>query len=141
MVERANITIRPQNRACPLPGMVIDPARLPYFKRIKPYERQTSKGAAWRSWVDDTGKAVNFKCPECGEIYTYDHDSKCKWTPDKLTSEERADIERGDPKMIPMLCYLEKIKLLISSFDRNLKKISGKERREKRFLGKCAAVK
>jgi hypothetical protein len=113
--------------------MAIDPDR--HFKR-----RAGPNTAPLSSipWVDDSGNAVNFKCPECGLIFTYDHNDKCKWTPDKLTPQERGEIERRDPEMIPVLCYLEKIKRSVPSFDRNLRIVSGKERRMKRFLSKCS---
>jgi hypothetical protein len=59
-----------------------------------------------------------------------------------MTRAERADLEARDPEMIPVLQFLEKMEKYVPKFEghANNKRISGEERREKRFLSKCAAV-
>lgn len=59
-----------------------------------------------------------------------------------MTRQERADLEARDPEMIPILAYLARMERHAPSFEghANLKRIPGRERREKRFMSKCAAA-
>lgn len=137
-----NSTIRPR-RAGSLPAKPV--ARR--GKKRPCYTRSTTRtGQAWRHIVDDNGNLRPFRCPQCGSIIVFDMRGfvgcgNCSWAPNRMTPAERADLERRDPEMVPILQFLENFEQFVPRFEgnANLKKISGKERREKRFLSKCAA--
>ena len=104
-------------------------------------------GQAWRQEICEDGQFRNFMCPDCqkaGNDVVIDYDSRiagcsrCGWTPSHLKPRERAELEARDPELVPAREYMEKIEDWAPSFDKNLKKISGKERRQKRLLSKVA---
>jgi hypothetical protein len=131
MPERSGFTIRPSHQAGPLPEEFI------FQRGKKPWVgiRSTTK----------TGQSLPFACPKCGSVVAYDdrgfaYCTGCTWAPSLMTRAERADLEARDPEMIPILQFLQKAEAWTPAFEghANNKKISGKERREKRFLSKCA---
>lgn len=117
-----------------LPALAIDSQRR--FKR-KPGPA-TNRSAAL-PYLDDSGNQINFKCPKCGAVVGIeDHATECDWKP---SNEEWAAIRSRDPESIPAKCYNEKVRtsrFCVPRFDRNLKLISGKERRERRQRSKCS---
>jgi hypothetical protein len=141
MIERSEPTTDP-GRAGPLPEEFI-------FRRWSagPGAHTTSRqGQAWKHVLDDNGKLRPFACPECGEDIVFIDGGKfvgcwsCAWAPSMMTRAERADLEARDPEMIPVLQFLEKMEKYVPRFEghANNKRISGKERREKRLRSQCA---
>lgn len=112
------------------PALAIDGRRR--FKRQLGPPTQSHSGLPY---IDDSGNQINFKCPKCGSaVGIEDHAAECEWAP---TDGEWAAIRNRDPEGIPARCYNAKIKPWLPRFDRNLKPISGKERRERRQQSKC----
>jgi hypothetical protein len=71
-----------------------------------------------------------------------DHDGSCDWV---LSDDEQKalirELRSRDPEGIPSKCYNERVRtscFCVPRFDKNLKPISGKDRRMKRFLSKCS---
>jgi hypothetical protein len=114
--------------------------------------RATSRvNQAWKHVQGEDGTLQNYRCPDCaqngriGRIrYLRDHvardhgsrpwtrsqtvvgcdNPECSWTIDKMTPEQRAALERIDPEA-----------LRVAEHDQ---KMTGKERRTRKFLSKCA---
>jgi hypothetical protein len=133
MISSMADTIRPSHQAGSLPEEFI------FQRGKKPWQgvRSTTK----------TGQELPFVCPGCGSVVIYDYKgfafcTGCSWAPNQMTRAERADMEARDPEMKPILQFLEKMEKYVPKFEghANNKRISGKERREKRLLSKCAAV-
>jgi ribosomal protein S27AE len=98
------------------------------------YARSTTKtGQSWRSTIDESGKFAPAKCPKCGAVIVFDHRGfpSCGQCDHALSHEDREAIEVRDPEAIRARHYMKKL-------DAKIKRMSGKERREKRFLSKCA---
>jgi len=98
------------------------------------YTRSTTKtGQSWRSTIDEAGKFAPAKCPKCGAVIVFDHRGfpSCGQCDHALSHEDREAIEVRDPEAIRARHYMKKL-------DAKIKRMSGKERREKRFLSKCA---
>ena len=133
VTDRAGPTIRPFHQAGSLPGEFI-------FQRGK---------KLWQG-VRSTTKhrqSLPFACPKCGSVVVYDDRgfafcTGCAWAPSLMTRAERAHLEARDPEMIPVFQFLDRMEQHAPRFEghANNRKISGKERRDKRFLSKCAAV-
>lgn len=106
-------------------------------KRVKKkpcYARSTTKtGQSWKSIIDETGKFAPAKCPKCGTIIVFDPRGfpSCGKCDHALSREDREAIAARDPEAIVIRNYMKKL-------DAKIKRMSGKERREKRFLSKCA---
>jgi len=156
MAKRSGPTIRPFHQAGPFPEDTI------YRRwRAGPGVRSTSRMyQAWKTVVVD-GKPVPFTCPKCGEVILNlpVHDDavrwhcagtcggmsavitceNCGWIPADMTPAERAELE-SDPEMMPVRQYLDQLERYAPRFEghANTKKISGKERRERRLRSKCA---
>ena len=140
MAERASVTIRPSHRAGPLPE---DP--IYHHWKAGPGGRSTTReGQPWKSTIYDNGKPGPVACPKCGTVIMYDPRGvvSCWEGSWSLTRKEREELEARDPEMIPIFQYLERMEQYTPRFEGhvNNRKISGKDRREKRFLSKCAAV-
>jgi len=134
-LTEASDTIRP-DQAGVLPGTF--PAKRMQKKRrgkARPcYARSTTKtGQSWRSTIDEAGKFAPAKCPKCGAVIVFDHRGflSCGGCSHALSHEDREAIAARDPEAIVARNYLKK-------FDAKIKRMSGKERRERRFLSKCA---
>ena len=98
------------------------------------YARSTTKtGQSWRSTIDESGKFAPAKCPKCGAVIVFDHRGfpSCGQCDHALSHKDREAIEVRDPEAIRARHYMKKL-------DAKIKRMSGKERREKRFLSKCA---
>lgn len=130
VVTEASTTVRP-DQAGVLPRTF--PAKRASKK--KPcYTRSTTKtGQSWRSVIDESGKFTPVKCSKCGDVIVFDHRGflSCGGCSHALSHEDREAIAARDPEAIVARNYLKK-------FDAKIKRMSGKERREKRFLSKCA---
>ena len=113
--------------------------------KVRPcYARSTTKtGQSWKSTIDEAGKFAPAKCPQCGSIILYDQRgfAGCGACSRTLSRKEREELDSRDPEMIPASRYMDRLERHAPTFEghANLKRISGKERREKRFLSKCAA--
>ncbi len=98
------------------------------------YSRSTTKtGQSWKSIIDETGKFAPAKCPKCGTVIVFDLRGfpSCGQCDHALSHEDREAIAARDPEAIMVRNYMKKL-------DAKIKRMSGKERREKRFLSKCA---
>ena len=130
VVTEASTTVRP-DQAGVLPRTF--PAKRASKK--KPcYTRSTTKtGQSWRSVIDESGKFAPAKCSKCGAMIVFDQRGfpSCGECDHALSHEDREAIAARDPEAIVTRNYLKK-------FDAKIKRMSGKERREKRFLSKCA---
>lgn len=107
--------------------------------------RSTAKtGQAWKSVIGDDGTLEPAKCPQCGSVIVFDKRgfAGCEGCSRTLSRKEREELEARDPEMIPARAYMDRLERHAPAFEghANLKRISGKERREKRFLSKCAAA-
>jgi hypothetical protein len=129
MISSMADTIRPSHQAGPHHEEFI------FQRGKKPWQgvRSTTK----------TGQSLPFVCPECSCVVKYDDRgfafcTGCAWAPSLMTAMERADLEARDPEMIPVLQFMQKAEAWTPSFEghENKKKISGNERREKRFFSK-----
>ncbi len=143
-IEDSNIRLP----ACSHPAKAIDLRKQRGGRKgaKKPcYARSTTR--AWQSWkhiINDNGNLQPVTCPKCGSMIIYDELMVvscliCGWAPNKKELEE---LEAKDPEMIPVRTFHKEMEKFAPSFEghANLKRISGKERRDKRFLSKCAAV-
>lgn len=138
MASSTKTTIRPSDQAGSLPDD-------PIFRRWRagPGVRSTTRvGQSWKSTTNESSKPEPFACPKCGEVIVYDRllvagCGSCSWSP---TRKEREEIDARDPEMIPVRQYTDRMEQHSPAFEghANLKRLSGKERREKRFLSKCA---
>lgn len=135
IVTEVSATVRP-DQAGVLPRTF--PAKRMQKKRrgkARPcYARSTTKtGQSWRSTIDESGKFAPAKCPKCGAVIVFDHRGfpSCGQCDHALSHEDREAIEVRDPEAIRARHYMKKL-------DAKIKRMSGKERREKRFLSKCA---
>lgn len=132
--DKTSATIRP-SQAGSFPESRI-------FRRGPGGQPTTRVGQSWKSTTDGNGKPEPVTCPKCGERIVYDARrvigcGSCSWSP---TRKEREELDANDPEMIPAHQYMAKMDMHAPKFEgRNLKRLSGKERREKRFLSKCAA--
>lgn len=130
--------IRPQNRAGPLQA---EPVGEPRRWRRLPYVRSTSNDKqAWRQTLADDGEITHSKCPKCGSVIRFEHGnvlgcSRCSWTPSR---QELDEIEAKDPAMIPDKEYMKKTESWSPTFDKNLKRVSGQDRRQRRFLSRIS---
>jgi len=59
-----------------------------------------------------------------------------------MTPKERSELEARDPEMIPIFQFMREMEKFAPRFEghANLKKISGKERRNMRLQSRCARV-
>ena len=99
------------------------------------YARSTTKtGQSWCSTIDEAGKFAPVKCSKCGAIIVFDNRGfpSCGGCDHALSREDREAIEACDPEAIRARRYMDRL-------DAKIKNLSGKKRREKRFLSKCAA--
>ncbi len=134
-LTEASDTIRPDQVGV-LPG-TFPAKRVKKNRRGKKrpcYARPTTKtGQSWRSTIDEAGKFAPAKCPKCGAVIVFDHRGfpSCGQCDHALSHEDREAIEVRDPEAIRARHYMKKL-------DAKIKRMSGKERREKRFLSKCA---
>lgn len=135
IVTEASTTVRPE-QAGVLPR-TFPAKRMQKNRRGKKqpcYTRSTTKtGQSWRSTIDEAGKFAPAKCPKCGAVIVFDHRGfpSCGQCDHALSHEDREAIEVRDPEAIRARHYMKKL-------DAKIKRMSGKERREKRFLSKCA---
>ena len=123
----------------------IDHRKTTHINSVAGLRATTKANQSWKSVFDKDGNLKTFKCPECHSLIRYDARGfvgcwSCSWTPSTMTPRERLEMEAKDPEMIPILQFLDKMEKHAPIFEghANNKKISGKERREKRFLSKCA---
>jgi len=134
-VTEVSATVRP-DQAGVLPG-TFPAKRVQKNRRGKKrpcYTRSTTKtGQSWRSTIDEAGKFAPVKCSKCGAVIVFDHRGfpSCGQCDHALSHEDREAIAARDPEAIVARNYLKK-------FDAKIKRMSGKERRERRFLSKCA---
>lgn len=135
VVTEASDTVRPE-QAGVLSGTV--PAkRIQKNRRGKKqpcYARSTTKtGQSWRSTIDESGKFAPAKCPKCGAIIVFDHRGfpSCGQCSHSFTRAEREELDARDPELIPARRYMDR-------WDTKIKRMSGSERRAKRFLSRCA---
>jgi len=111
------------------------------------YTRSTSRvNQSWRH-VDVNGKLLPVKCPVCGSVIEFDKRgfAGCGTCSLNLKKEDYnkwlAEIEARDPEMAPVVKFQDRFEQFAPRFEGHQKyqeKISGKQRREKRFLSKCA---
>ncbi len=134
-MTEASDTVRPE-QAGVLSGTV--PAkRIQKNRRGKKqpcYARSTTKtGQSWKSTIDESGKFAPAKCSKCGAMIVFDQRGfpSCGECDHALSREDREAIAARDPEAIRARHYMKKL-------DAKIKRMSGKERREKRFLSKCA---
>jgi predicted RNA-binding Zn-ribbon protein involved in translation (DUF1610 family) len=153
LTDQAKITTDP-SRAGSFPDNPIDVPRTRYgndkrkvahINSVAGLRATTKTNQSWKSVFDKDRNIKTFKCPKCGSVVRYDARgfafcTGCSWAPSLMTRAERAKMEARDPDMIPFFQYLEKMELHAPRFEghANTKRISGKDRREKRFLSKCA---
>lgn len=128
----------------------IRPARAGVLPRTLPakrgkarpcYARSTTKtGQSWKSTINESGKAAPVKCPQCGEMIVYDNRGfpSCGSCDHTFSRSEREELDSRDPEMIPALHYIERFDASARLY-KKVTTMSGKERRAKRFLSKCAA--
>ena len=124
-------TIRP-GPACSLPAKRMQKNQR--GKKRPCYARSTTKtGQSWKSAINENGKPLPARCPKCGAIIIFDHRGfpSCGGCDYALSREDREAIAARDPEAIVARNYLKK-------FDAKIKQVSGKERRERRFLSKFA---
>jgi len=141
LTDLAGVTIRPSHQAGPLPAKRV--------RKKKPcYTRSTTRtGQAWRH-VDVNGKLLPVKCPGCGSVIEFDKRGFAGCGTCALNLSEKdynkwlAEIEARDPEMAPVVKFQDHFEQFAPRFEgnQNRKKISGKERRVKRLLSKCAMV-
>ena len=132
--------IQPQHRAGPLP---IDSINKKRRWRPMPCVRSTSRERqAWRHIIDDCGTLTVVKCPKCHYVIEYDRRGfpscgRCAYT---MTRAELDEMDAHDPDMIPARQFMHKAESWAPYFEghENKKKISGDERRQKRFLSKVS---
>ncbi len=133
--------------ACSVPAKAIDlHQKSGRNGKKKPcYTRPTSRvGQGWKHIIDGNGDLRPVTCPKCSSLIRYGKQTDitchtCGWIPSK---KEREALDAKDPEMIPVRKFHKEMEKFAPTFEghANLKRISGKERRDKRFLSKCAAV-
>lgn len=135
IVTEAPDTVRPEQAG--VPPRTFPAKRVQKNRRGKKqpcYARSTTKtGQSWRSTIDENGATLPVRCPQCGAIIVFDHRSfpSCGQCSHSFTRAEREELDARDPELIPARRYM-------SRWDTKIMRMSGKERREKRFLSKCA---
>ena len=89
--------------------------------------------------IGNNGKPEPVTCPHCGAMIVYDHRgfASCGSCEHLLTRPEREELDARDPEMIPARSYMDRFDASVRLYKKT-SKMSGKERRERRFLSKCA---